>query len=70
MTIWDSLIGRKTHCAGCGAVVPIDKINKFDDVYCSDTCRRNVQRISSFPPPPPEEEVTEIRDIPFAERKD
>lgn len=65
MGIWNALIGRKTHCAGCGTVVPAEK-NKFEEVYCSDVCRRNVDRLSSVPPPPPEESLREVREIPFS----
>lgn len=68
MSIWDSLIGRKTHCAGCGMVVPVDRFNRFEEVYCSEACRKNVQRISSVPPPPAEDIVTEIVEIPFSKR--
>lgn len=66
MGIWDSLIGRKTYCAGCGAVVPARQFNPFEETYCSETCNRNVRRISSFPPPPSEEELSEVREIPFS----
>lgn len=63
--LWQLLTGRKTHCAGCGAVIPMTLENKYEEVYCSDVCRRNVARLSSVPPPPPEEEISEVRPIPF-----
>lgn len=64
--LWQLLTGRKTHCTGCGAVIPTAIENKYDEIYCSDACRRNLARLSSSPPPPPpEEEISEVRAIPF-----
>jgi len=56
MGIWQALTGKKTHCTGCGTVVPTTKTNKFEDIYCSDVCRRNYLRLSSIPPPAGSEE--------------
>jgi hypothetical protein len=53
MGIWQQLTGKKTHCAGCGVVVPVTPENKFEETYCSETCRTNVRRLSSIPPPAP-----------------
>ncbi|MFW5739720.1 MAG: hypothetical protein ACOC1F_05080 [Myxococcota bacterium] len=67
MGIWDTLIGRKTHCAGCGTVVPGWRNRKKEEVYCSDACRRNVERISSVPPVS-REEARELREVSFYDR--
>jgi hypothetical protein len=67
MGLWNALTGKKTHCAGCGTVVPVNLENQFDEVYCSEACERNFKRLSSAPPPPAEEEISEVRDIPFAQ---
>ncbi len=70
MGLWEALVGRKTHCAGCGAVVPVELESKYDEVFCSEACERNFKRLSSVPPPPLEEEVSEIREVPFSTRWD
>jgi hypothetical protein len=64
-TLWQTLTGTETHCSGCGKILLTTLESKYDEVYCSGACERNVQRLSSFPPPPPEEDITEHRDIPF-----
>jgi hypothetical protein len=48
--------------------VPVALESKYDEVYCSDACRRNLQRLSSAPPPPPEEEFSEVLEVPFSVR--
>ena len=68
MGLWQTLTGTKTHCAGCGTVIPVTLESKYDEIYCSDACRRNVQRLSSAPPPPPEDEISELREVPFSIR--
>jgi hypothetical protein len=50
MSLWQSLFGTKTHCAGCGAVVPGVDPRPGEDVYCSEVCRANVVRLSTIPP--------------------
>lgn len=52
MGFWQSLLGTKTHCEGCGMVVP-DAVafRKNGQTYCGPTCCANVERLSSVPPP-------------------
>lgn len=51
MGFWSSLIGKKVHCTGCGAVLPVDPKKAGEEVYCSEACRANYQRLSTLPPP-------------------
>ncbi len=51
MGIWASLMGKKVHCTGCGAIIPVDPKNVGDEVYCSEACRENYRRLSTLPPP-------------------
>lgn len=50
MSLWQSLFGTKTHCAGCGTVVPGVTPTRGEDVYCGEVCRANVIRLSTIPP--------------------
>ncbi len=53
MGFWQSLIGTKPHCAGCGQVIVPDKaIQHANELYCSEACFSQVVRLSSVPPQP------------------
>lgn len=50
MGFWQSLIGTKAHCAGCGQVVdPHMAIRDGQDLYCSEVCKSQVVRLSHPP---------------------
>lgn len=50
MGFWQSLVGTKAHCAGCGLVVdPNHAIREGEDLYCSQACRAQVVRLSQPP---------------------
>ncbi len=52
MGIPQALIGKKMHCTGCGQVVPQVPEHKNQEIYCSEACRGNYERLSTIPPPP------------------
>lgn len=53
MSFWSSLFGTKVHCTGCGVVLPVDSKKAGEEVFCSEACRANYQRLSTLPPPEP-----------------
>lgn len=50
MGFWQSLIGTKAHCSGCGLVVdPNTATREGQELYCSQACRAQVVRLSQPP---------------------